>query len=110
MGSFIISGSVFQFTQFRCLVRRCQTVYHLCQISIHNGIQTVQRQLDPVVGDAPLGEIIGADLLGTVSCADLAPPLLCLRIVSLCPLQPSPYFSAVTSHPDRISRYRWEYV
>ena len=34
----------------------------------------VERQIDAVVGDAPLREIIGADALGAVARADLAAP------------------------------------
>ena len=44
-------------------------------------IHILQGQFDAVLGHTSLREVIGTDLLGTVTGTDLAPACLCLRIV-----------------------------
>jgi len=73
--------------QLCALVRGDQAVDDLVQIPAQNGIQLVQSQLDPVVCHPALGEIIGADLLGTVPGPHLALPGFRLRVMLLRQLQ-----------------------
>ena len=44
---------------------------NIVQISRHNRLHVVPRFFDAVVGNAALGEIVGADFLRAVGCADL---------------------------------------
>ena len=46
----------------------------------------MQGQLDPMVRHTTLGEIVGPDLLGTVSGSDLALSFLSFCIVTFCQL------------------------
>src|SRR5918996_1328164 len=39
----------------------------------HHGVELVEREADPVVGDARLGEVVRADLLAPVAAPDLPP-------------------------------------
>ena len=48
-------------------------------------INLVQGQFDPVLCHTSLGEVVGTDLLGTVSGTDLAPSGLCLCVVAVLP-------------------------
>ena len=41
------------------------------EVAVEHGIETVERQIDAVVGDAALREIVGADALRAVAGADL---------------------------------------
>src|SRR5262245_5636906 len=43
-----------------------QRVDDLVELAQHHAIELVERQVDAVIGDAPLREIVGADALGTV--------------------------------------------
>ena len=60
----------------RCLVVGHQRIDDLVQPDAvdHLG-QLVERQVDAMVGDAPLRKIVGADALGAVAAADLAAPV-----------------------------------
>ena len=67
--------------QLGCLVGGDAGVNDLLDIAVHDFVQLVQRQVDPVIGHTALGEVVRPDLLGTVTGTDLAPACLCLRIV-----------------------------
>ena len=41
--------------------------HHFTQIARHHGRQRIQRQVDPVIGHAALGEIIGADAFAAIA-------------------------------------------
>jgi hypothetical protein len=47
----------------------------VAQVSADDLVEPVLRELDPVVGDAALGEVVRADLLGALAGADLRAPL-----------------------------------
>ena len=47
--------------QLLCLVGSGQGVDDFVDVPVHDGIDPVQGQTDPVVSDPALGEIIGAD-------------------------------------------------
>ncbi len=47
-------------------------VNNFLDIPVHDFIQLIQRQVNPVVGYASLREIIGADFLLAVACSNLA--------------------------------------
>ena len=47
-----------------------QWVDHKFQVAGQKFIQPVQREVDAMVGDAALGEVIGADPLGAIAAAD----------------------------------------
>ena len=68
--------------KLRCLIRCDQTVDNLIQITVHNRINLIQRQLDSVVGHTALWEVVGTDLLGTVSGTDLAAAFFCFGILA----------------------------
>src|SRR5262249_43569592 len=60
-----------------------QRLDQFAQVAGDDGVQLVQAQLDPVVGDPVLREVVGADLLAAVARADLRLPLLRPRVVEL---------------------------
>src|SRR6185503_20528987 len=47
----------------------------LREVAVHDRIDLVQREVDAVVGDAPLGEVVGADAVRAVAAAHEALPL-----------------------------------
>ena len=49
---------------------RNQGINHFIQRTLHHLVQFIQGQVDAVIGDAPLGKIIGADPFRAVSTAD----------------------------------------
>ena len=49
------------------LMLRHQRGNQFVEVAIHNGVDLVQGQIDAVIGDSPLGEIVGADALGAVA-------------------------------------------
>ena len=53
------------------LVLGGQRLGELVEVALEDLVEPVLRQLDPVVGDAVLGEVVGADLLGALAGADL---------------------------------------
>ena len=67
--------------KFCRLVRRDTGVNNLLDISVHNLIQLIQCQIDPVIRYASLREIVSPYLLGTVSRSYLASAKLRFRIV-----------------------------
>src|SRR6266511_4200882 len=50
-------------------------VDQLIQVTLEDGGEPVEREVDPVIRDATLGEVIGADALATLARAHLAPPV-----------------------------------
>ena len=70
-----------QIAQFRCLVCCDQAVDDFIQISIQNVIQSVKCKFDTVIGYTSLWKIVGSDLLGTITCTDLASSRLCLCVM-----------------------------
>jgi tetratricopeptide (TPR) repeat protein len=50
------------------LLKRIQ---ELIQVPVHDLVQLVERQVDPVVGHAPLREVVSADALRAVAASDL---------------------------------------
>ena len=106
--------------QLRCLVCCDAGVDDLLDISVHDLIQLVQGQIDSVIRHASLWEVVGTDLLRTVSGTDLASSGLCFRIVGLLQLYsrivwhaarrtPSPYSGAGISRSGCRSRFRSGY-
>ncbi len=55
---------------WRCSSARSASV-RLAQVPVENLVEPVQRQLDPVIGDATLGEVVRPDLLRPLARADL---------------------------------------
>jgi hypothetical protein len=45
------------------------------EIAFHHSVETVQSQLDSVIGDSVLRVVVGADLFGALACANHAAPL-----------------------------------
>ena len=65
-----------QIRQFRCLILVNQRVDNFIErLTGENPVDLIERHIDPMIGDAPLREIIGADALGPVAGADLAAAL-----------------------------------
>ena len=59
---------VFEFREPVCLIFRDECVNDLSQVvARENALKLVQREIDAVIGHAALGEIVGADALGTIS-------------------------------------------
>ena len=69
------------FRQLRCLVGCDAGINNLLNIAVHNLIKLVQCQINTMIRYTSLGEVIGTDLLGTVSGTDLASSGLCLCVV-----------------------------
>ena len=69
--------------QLRCLVCCDTCVNDLLDISVHDLIEFVQCKIDSVIRHTSLWEVVGTDLLRTVSCSDLTLTKLCFRIVGL---------------------------
>ena len=99
------------------LVRRDTCIDDLLDVSVHDLIQFVQGKIDSVIRHTSLREVVGTDLLGTVTGTDLAAAHLSLRIVTLLlldivellPLKeqtPLPYSGSVTSPSGCTRRYR----
>ena len=57
--------------QLRCLVCCDTCVNDLLDISVHDLIEFVQCKIDSVIRHTSLWEVVGTDLLRTVSCSDL---------------------------------------
>src|ERR671922_294486 len=55
----------------------------IVQLAVEGRVEPVLRELDPVVGDAILGEVVGADLLRPLARADLRPPRRLLLLALL---------------------------
>ena len=68
--------------KLRRLVSRDQAVDQLLEITVHDRIDLIECQLDPVVSHTSLREVVGTDLLGTVAGTDLAAALLRLLILT----------------------------
>src|SRR5262245_37407247 len=47
-----------------------QAADQLVHLAVEDALDLVQRQVDPVIGDAALREVVGADALGAVARAD----------------------------------------
>src|SRR5688500_18048431 len=65
------------------LVLGSQRAGDLPQVAVHDRVDPVQREVDAMVGDAPLREVVGADAVGTIAGADEALPLARLLRVRL---------------------------
>ncbi len=63
---------LFQLGQLLGLAGVLQGLQHLVQVAFHDGQQLVQREVDAVVGQAPLREVVGADAVAAVAAADQA--------------------------------------
>ena len=57
--------------KFKSRVLRAQGFEHIANVAGHEAGQIVEGEADAVVGDAVLGEIVGADFLGAVAGANL---------------------------------------
>ena len=44
-----------------------QGARNLCEITFHDGTKFVERQVDPVVCQPPLGEVVSADAFGAIT-------------------------------------------
>ena len=53
------------------LLLRCERLGELGQFAAENTVEIVRGVLDPVIGHAALGKVVGADLLGALATADL---------------------------------------
>ena len=62
--------------KFLCLVGCDTGIDDLLDVSVHDLVQLIESQVDPVVGHTSLWEVIGTDLLGTISRTDLASSFL----------------------------------
>src|SRR5262245_60183231 len=60
--------------QLRLQVGGCQRVDHRVQVPVDDLVQVVGLVAHPVIGDAVLREVVGADALGPVYRADLVAP------------------------------------
>ncbi len=49
---------------------RNQRVDDFVELALHDAVQLVKREIDPMIGQPPLGEIIGADALTAIAAAD----------------------------------------
>lgn len=78
---FQTSLRLIQFTQPYRLVSRNAGINNLLNISIHNLIQLIQSQINPVIGYTSLWEIVRPDFLRAVAGADLAAACLGLRVL-----------------------------
>ncbi len=68
--------------QPRRLILRRQRFDHLVErLARQDPVQLVERQIDAMVGDAPLREIVGADPLRAVAATDLDAPVLGTRVL-----------------------------
>ena len=90
---FLLHSLVFvHLRKLRRLVRRDTCIDDLLDVSVHDLIQFVQGKIDSVIRHTSLREVVGTDLLGTVTGTDLAAAhlslcimaLLLLNIVELC--------------------------
>src|SRR5512145_2811157 len=54
------------------LVLARERVEDLVEVAVHDRVDAVEREVDPVVGDAALREVVGADALAPVARADQA--------------------------------------
>ena len=61
--------------QSRLLVGGGQRVEQRVQVAVEHLVEVVRLEVDPVIGDAVLGEVVGADPLAAVDGADLAGPV-----------------------------------
>jgi len=57
--------------------------YHFFHVPIHEPVQLVQGQFDPMVGHSALGEIVGSDLFRSVSRPHLTPSFGCDLVILL---------------------------
>src|SRR5699024_10553745 len=64
-----------------------QAVDDLVQVAVQYAVQLVEGQFDTVISNPSLREVISTDLLGTVSCSDLAPSCFRLRCLLLLKFQ-----------------------
>src|SRR5687768_15800802 len=62
----------FQLREPLRLVAGDQRIDDLVQLTVHDPVDLVEREVDAVVRHAPLREVVGADPLGAVARADLA--------------------------------------
>ena len=69
--------------QLRRLVGCNAGVHNLLDVPVHHFVQLIQRQVNPVVRHAALGEIISPDFLRAVPCANLAAPCFGFRVMLL---------------------------
>ncbi len=67
--------------QLRCLIGGDAGVDDFLDIAVHDLIQLVNRQIDPVVGHTALREIVGPDFFRAVAGSHLALAQFRLRIV-----------------------------
>src|SRR5690606_4643953 len=70
------------------------------EVAVEQGVELVDREVDPVIGDTVLAEVVRADLLGTIARPDLAAALL--RDGLLLP----PQFHLVELRPQHLHRLR----
>src|SRR5439155_15139110 len=71
----------------------------LVEVPVYDLVEPVRRQLDAMVGDAVLGKVVGADLLRTLTAADLRTALLReLRLLALA----LELVQACAQHPHRL--------
>src|SRR5207247_6039670 len=70
-------------TQALLLVKLFKRLKQFRQIARDDRVESIQVQIDAVIGDAVLREIVGANSLAAVAGADQAPPLLGPFLVQL---------------------------
>src|SRR5262249_39446601 len=72
-----------RFLELLGLVVGDERVHDLVQVAVQHVLQAVQREADAVVRDARLLEVVGADLLGAIAGAHLAPAVARDRLLLL---------------------------
>jgi hypothetical protein len=49
-----------------------QRLRQFLYVAVHDGVDPIQREVDAVIGDAPLREVVGADALAAIARPDQA--------------------------------------
>src|SRR5512134_3805597 len=83
---------------FRLVLLR-EGVRQLGEVAVHDRVDPVEREVDPVVGDATLRKIVGADALAAIAAADHA---LAHRRLLLLPFLPLAVEQARRQHRHRL--------
>lgn len=69
--------------QLSRLVCRYTGINNLLNVTVHNLIKLIKRKIDSVVRHSSLREVVGTDLLRSVTRSDLTSSKVCLSVMSL---------------------------
>ena len=72
---------------------------HIAQVALHDAQEFVERQVDAVVGEAPLREVVGADAIASIATADEA---FALGSVFSGTFRPVFFLDTCGQHPQRL--------